>query len=235
MQVATRPPGPAEPCVALVPVFKDLDASQQQEVARLARPRRVKRGEPVFRAGEAAARLYVVHEGRVRISRRSPAGQEHVLRILGAGDVVGEAAFLSGGRPETDAVAVEDCRLCVFDHARLDDLVRRYPDVAVRMLRTLSERLASTERILAAVTSADVRTRVAAYLLDCPVIGRDADRVTVALPAAKKDIASYLGTTPESFSRALAALAAEGVIGTAAGREVHILDGHLLEELSRPT
>jgi CRP/FNR family transcriptional regulator, anaerobic regulatory protein len=235
MDESTRGDGASEPCVALVPVFRDLDAAQQQEVARLAKPRRVRRGEPVFRAGEATARLYVVHEGRVRISRRSASGHEHVLRILGAGDVVGEAAFLGGGRPETDAIALEDCRLCVFDHARLDDLIRRYPDVAVRMVRTLSERLASTERILAAVTSADVRTRVAAYLLDCPVVGRNADHVLVRLPAAKKDIASYLGTTPESFSRALAALAADGVIGTVAGREVEILDGRRLEDLGEPS
>lgn len=235
MDEMTASPGPAEPCVALVPVFKGLDPGQQAEVARLARPRRVGRDEHVYHAGEAPARLYVVHEGRVLISRRSASGHVRVLRILGPGDVVGESAFLGGGRPETDAIAVEDTRLCVFDHERLDDLVRQYPDVAVRMLRTLSQRLVSTERILAAVTSSDVRTRVAAYLVDCPVVRRDGQRVTVVLPAAKKDIASFLGTTPESFSRALASLTADGVIDAPRGREVEILDGRRLDELSEPT
>lgn len=235
MGLTIEPASKGEPCVALVPVFRGLERVQQAEVARLARPARVARGGYIYRAGDSSARLYVVHEGRVRISRPSASGHEQVLRILGPGDVVGEAAFLGGGRPETDAVAVEDSRMCVFDHARLEDLVRRYPDVAVRMLRTLSERLVSTERVLAAVTSADVRTRVAAYLLDSQVVRRHASRVTVALPAAKKDIASYLGTTPESFSRALAALAADGVIAPPKGREVEILDGRRLEELSEPS
>ena len=222
----------AEPCVALVPVFSRLNAAQQAAVAKLARPRTVTRGQYVFRSGEHGASLYVVHEGRVRISRLSAGGQERALRILGPGDVVGESAFLAGQRPQNDAVALDDARMCVFDHAGLDHLIRANPDVAVAMLRTVSARLASTERMLAAMTSTDVATRVAAYLLDCEVISGTAGRVRVRLPAAKKDIASLLGTTPETFSRTLAVLVREQVIRLAGPSELEILDVPRLTDIS---
>src|SRR5690606_13690795 len=73
-----------------------------------------------------------------------------------------------GHRPDHFAVALEDSRMCVFDHRDLATLLRAYPDIGLRMLRTLSDRLASAERLLAAITSSDVMARVAAYLLDLP-------------------------------------------------------------------
>lgn len=219
-------------CVSLVPVFSGLTAVQQAEVATLARPRLVARGEMVFRAGEPAASLYVVHEGRIRISRLSAGGQERVLRILGPGEVVGESAFLTGRRPENDAVAVENARMCVFAHARLDNLVRTYPDIAVAMLRAVSARLVSTERMLAAMTNADVPARVAAYLLDCEVVAGDGGKVRVRLPVAKKDIASFLGTTPETLSRTFATLTRQNLIGPAGQAEVEILNMTRLEALA---
>ncbi|HEX5199094.1 MAG TPA: Crp/Fnr family transcriptional regulator [Actinoplanes sp.] len=222
----------AKSCVSLVPLFSGLTAGQQAEVAKLARPRQVGRGEYVFRAGEPAATLYVVHAGRVRISRLSAGGQERVLRILGPGEVVGESAFLTGRPPENDATAVENTRMCVFDHGRLADLVRTFPDIAVAMLRAVSARLASTERMLAAMTGADITGRVAAYLLDCEVARGDGGRVRVQLPAFKKDIASFLGTTPETLSRTLAGLAREKVIVLSGHAQVEILDMPRLELLS---
>lgn len=222
-------------CVSLVPVFSRLTAQQQAEVATLVRPKKVGRGEYVFRSGEPTASLYVVHEGRIRISRLSTGGHERVLRILGPGEVIGESAFLTGRRPENDAVAVEDARVCVFDQARLNGLVRAYPDIAVAMLRAVSARLLSTERMLAAMTSADVTARVAAYLLDCEMVTGRGDGVRVRLPAPKKDIASFLGTTPETLSRTLAALARENVIRPDGHAEVEILDVTRLELLSAAT
>jgi len=222
----------AESCVSLVPVFSRLTAGQQAEVAKLARPKEVGRGEYVFRAGERTVTLYVVHEGRIRISRLSSGGQDRVLRILGPGEVVGESAFLTGRCPENDAIAVENARMCMFDHARLTGLVRTYPDIAMAMLRAVSARLASAERMLAAVTSADVTARVAAYLLDCEVIAGDGGRVRVRLPAFKKDIASFLGTTPETLSRTLAGLARKKVIVLLGHADVEILDMTRLELLS---
>lgn len=215
-------------CVARVPVFRGLDPRQQSEVAGFARPVRAAAGQFLLTPSDRARRLLVIHEGRVRVSQLMETGHERVLRVLGPGDVVGEASFILGRRPANHAIAETDVVVCAFDHADLAGLVARYPDIAVRMLQVQAERLAAAERMLAALGGADVAARIAAYLLDLPARRGD-DGAVVELPMAKKDVASYLGTTPETLSRRLRALADDGVIALPAGRRIVVRDPDELE------
>lgn len=221
-------PHHAESCVAAVPLFARLTAEQQDEVAATARPVHVARGERVVRAGESTARLFVVHEGLVKVGRTSVDGREATLRLLGPGDVEGETGFLTGARPENDAVALENSTMCVFEHSALADLLGRYPDIGVTMLRSLATRLAETERHLALRTLGDVGARLASYLLDLPATRGADGTATVRLPMSKKDVATYLGTIPATLSRRLAALERDGVVAVR-GAEVDLLDPAGLE------
>src|SRR5699024_4933414 len=142
-----------------------------------------------------------------KISHQSAIGQEQILRTVTDGDVVGELTVLTGHRPNDLSVTQEDRRMCVFVHSYLALHLRVYPDISQLMLPTLSDCLSSVERLLAPITSSDVTARVAAYLLDLPGSMREGT-VTVTLPMAKQEIAAYLGTTPETLSRRLAALSA---------------------------
>ncbi len=215
-------------CVARVPIFADLSPEQQDQVATFARPVHVSRGEIVYLAGSDLHRLLVVHRGRIAMRHLTADGREQVVRVLEEGDVVGEAAFVTGERPDHEAVAISDSQLCTLDHADLVELVRRHPRIAVRMLQSVTERLVRAERMLAAFTTTDVGTRLAAWLLDQPSVD-DAGHRIVVLPMAKKDIASFLGTTPETLSRRLAELARERVIRLAGRREIVLLDRPNLE------
>ncbi|MGC5629510.1 Crp/Fnr family transcriptional regulator [Georgenia sp. Z1344] len=220
-------------CVVRVPIFQGLTRAEQETVAEVVRPLRVARGETVHLPGQPVTRVLVVHSGRLKVSQTSANGHEQVLRTAGAGEVVGERAFLTGQRSEDLVVAIEDSQMCALDHDDLSALLGRYPDITQRILRTLSDRLHSTERLLAAVTSSDVGARVAAYLLDLPVSVRDSV-VAVRLPMAKQDVAGYLGTTPETLSRRLAALSDRGIIRLQGRRDVELLDIDALEEVAEP-
>lgn len=127
-------------------------------------------------------------------------------------------------------MALVASRLCVFDHHDLAALLGRFPDIGVGMLRALVSKLASTERMLAALTSADVGARVAAYLLDCPTSWDASGRPTVHLPLTKKDVAAHLGTTPETLSRRLAEFERDGLVQLLGGRDILILDTSGLED-----
>ena len=211
-------------CVARVPVFRGLHPRQQLDVAQFARPIHAAAGEQIVAAGDAVRRLLVVHTGRVRVVHLLERGREHLVRVLGAGDVIGEASFVLGRRPDHFAIADTDTELCTFEHADLARLVARYPDIAVRMLQVQAERLVAAERMLAAFGGSDVGARVAAYLLDLPAVRSEDDGVRVELPMAKKDVASYLGTTPETFSRRLHELSTAGAISVSGRRGVVIHD-----------
>lgn len=216
-------------CVSRVPIFRDLTPAQQDAVAALAHPASLPAGSLVHGAGEALGRLFVVHTGRVTLTHLAASGRSRLLRVAGPGEVVGEHSFLTGQRPDYHAEAAEESRLCVFEHADLAGLVASYPAIAVGMLRSLSGRLTESERRLA-LAGVDVPARVADYLLELPATDA-AHPARVRLPLAKQDIASWLGTTPESLSRALARLARDGTIGVD-GVHVDLLDPARLEELA---
>jgi CRP/FNR family transcriptional regulator len=218
-------------CVARVPLFQGLTREQQWEVAAVARPVRVARGECLYRAGDDVSQLMVVHTGRLKISRISPDGREQIVRVLEPGDFVGESAFLSGERPDHFATALEPGSMCVFRHRDLERLVSEHLSIGLRMLEGVSRRLSEIEERLAAVTSVDVGARLARYLVELPAT-RESGVAVVRLPLAKKDIASLLDTTPESLSRQLTRLQEAGVIAQEGSRTVRLLDERRLLTLA---
>lgn len=218
-------------CVALVPLFQGLTHDEQLDVAEVARPTRVERGQRLYGAGSSVSQLMVVHTGSVKIARVTPEGHEQIVRVLGPGDFAGESSFVTGGRPDHDATALEEGSMCVFRHADLGRLVEQHPSIGLRMLQGVSRRLEETEARLASVITADVSSRLASYLLSLP--GHHAPgELKVVLPLAKKDIASLLDTTPESLSRQLRRLQESGVIVQQDGRTLVIVDVDALMDLS---
>ena len=218
-------------CLSRVPIFGALSAADQEAVAERAVPTRVDKGEVLYRAGQPVSQLTVVHHGRVRISRYGPDGHEQLIRVLGPGDFIGEAAFLSGERPDHWATAMAPSQLCVFRHADLAGLVAAHPSIGLGILTTISRRLTEAEGRLTALVSTDGDVRLADYLLDLP--SRRVDGVVrVHLPLAKKDVASLLDTTPETFSRTLTRLASDGLIALHGVRDVDLLDPEALVELA---
>ena len=217
-------------CVRRVPIFAGLTPAQQDLVATRARPRMLADGELVHGVGEQTGLMFVVHSGAVKVSRLLPSGRTQLLRVVSPGETLGEYAFLTGSAPLEEAQAIDDTRLCVFVHDDLTTLIQHYPDIAQRMLRTLGERLAQTEHQLT-LNSQSVEVRIADYLLQQPLLrGPEQTGMRVRLPLNKKDIASLLGTTPESLSRALGRLRTKGAIDIA-DEVVTIVDPEALESL----
>src|SRR5699024_11811770 len=81
---------------------------------------------------------------------------------------VGDLAYVAGSTTHDEAVALSDAQLCVFAHADLDELMGRYPDIAVRMMHSLGERLAQAERNLG-LSGLGVDVRLADFLLQQPI------------------------------------------------------------------
>lgn len=216
-------------CVSRVPIFKGLSPDQQAQVEKLARPLRLSRGEVIHRPGDELSQMLVVHSGSVKISHLEASGQEQLVRIMEQGDFIGESAFLTGKESQHWSSALTPVQLCTFRHEDLQDLVLRYPDIATQMLRTLAERLEVVERRLADVTLAPVAVRLARYLIDM-----GPERGELKFPYPKKDVASLLGMSAETFSRQLRDLERAGVVQSA-GRRVQVLDAAALREAAALT
>jgi CRP-like cAMP-binding protein len=216
-------------CVSSVPVFAGLSAQDQRRIAGLAHPTHLRAGEVAYSAGGSPSRLMVLHAGHLRISRISSDGSEQLIRVLGPGEFVGESSVFSDRAPEDHATALDDCQLCVFRHDDLRTLISTHPQIALRMLATVSARLSDAEHRLSSLTSHDVESRVAEYLLGLHG-SWSGGGATVTLPMAKKDVAALLDTTPESLSRSLRSLSDKGLIVIGSGRSISITHPDLLRQ-----
>lgn len=207
-------------CVNLVPLFAGLSTEGRRWIAEVAVTRHFQRGEQVHRPGQRAA-LRIVHSGRVKVLRISESGAEQLLRILFPGDFHGETSLLAGRPVDSWAEALDPTEVCVLGADQVERLLRERPEVALRMLSSVSARLADAEQQLSSITGASVARRLGEHLLE---LAAEAGSATFRLPSTKKDLASYLGTTPETLSRRLGALQDAGLVRLGASGLVEIRD-----------
>ena len=217
--------GELEALVRRVPLFSGLDTEEIHEIAGRVRPRMVPRGTQLYGAGEVNPYLRIIHTGSVKIYRIAESGHEQVIRVLGAGDFFGEKALISPRPADHFAVTLAESEVCSLNHDDIRDYLMRYPSVAYTMLETLSARLESTEDQVSALTGEDAGSRVAAYLLG---LADEYHRNSFELPITKKDVASYLGVTPETLSRKLAGFEDNGWIHQQGHRRIDLLDTEAL-------
>ena len=211
-----------ENCVAMVPIFNHLEDEQMKEIAEVIQHFDYKKGESIYRAGEQSDSLYIVRQGKIRIYRLSDSGKEQLVRILRPGDFTGELALFNENIHESYAEAMEETNLCTISRNDLQTLLNKYPAIALKILAEFSSRLEQSEKQTARFATEKVETRLALFLAEC--LDDEHSSKEFVLPMSKKDIASYLGTTPETISRKLLELEELGYIKQKAKKRIEILD-----------
>jgi CRP/FNR family transcriptional regulator len=214
-------------CVSLVPLFAHLSSDDRARIAEVAVTRHYERGEQIHRPGERSG-LRIVHRGRVKVLRIGDSGAEQLLRIVSEGDFLGETTVFTDRPVDSWAMALDDAEVCTLGADGIDRLLRDHPEIALHLLATLSERLEQTERRLASITGSSVGRRLADHLLEL-ADGSGSGRFR--LQSTKSDLASYLGTTPETLSRRLGAMQDAGLIRLGPQGLVEVVDRDGLRNL----
>jgi CRP/FNR family transcriptional regulator, cyclic AMP receptor protein len=137
-----------EKSLASVNLFSGLTAQGLTRVAALANETSLARGVFVFKEGERGDKLYIILEGKIRISRTVPGMGEEALAILGPGEAFGEMSLIDEFPRSADAIVHERCRLLEISREALDDLLLIHRDLAYEILwnfvKILSTRLRET-------------------------------------------------------------------------------------------
>jgi CRP-like cAMP-binding protein len=216
--------------LAYLPLFQGLTAAELSRLAAGTTRRRLRRGEALFRQGDASTGLYAVVHGRVALTTRSARGRERVTEIIGAGRSFGEAVmfldkpYIVGARALGDTLVLHLARETVF--AELE----RNPGFARRIIAALSAKLHATVRELDSYALGSGGQRFAAWLLRAVPAG-EGGPIAVTLPAAKRAVASRLNMSAEHLSRVLRWLGSAGLVKLD-GRKVEIPDVARLREWS---
>lgn len=138
----------ADSPIARIALFQGLSAKSLARVASIATEQRYPVGTVLFRAGDVGDRLYLITEGRVRISREVPGMGEEALTILGPGDYFGEMAVIDPAPRSADAHVHESCTVLEITKNQMEHLMLVHRDLAYEVLwnvvRTLTARLRDT-------------------------------------------------------------------------------------------
>jgi CRP-like cAMP-binding protein len=147
------------------PFFAGLSPAELESIVRFARAERRERGERIFAKGDPGQGLLAVVSGSVKVSVPSSEGREVVLNIVRDGDIFGEIALLDG-RPRTaDAVAWTDCELLALDRRDFLPVLREAPELALKLMEVLCERLRQTTEQVEDLMFLDLPGRLAKVLL----------------------------------------------------------------------
>lgn len=196
-------------------LFGLLADADREAVAKQMRPVNFDPGQVIFSRGDRGSEIYLVTEGRVRLSILTLEGRELSFTHASEGHVFGEIATLDGGSRTADATAVGRVRALTLSHAALHRLIATMPGVAEAMIKFLCTRLREADQQLESVALHSIEVRLARYLLS---IARGGDpsgkaaRVNIDLAMSQGELALLLGATRPKVNAALASLEASGAI-----------------------
>ncbi|NUU78334.1 Crp/Fnr family transcriptional regulator [Paenibacillus xylanilyticus] len=215
------------PCFVKVPLFQHLAPEESTLLASLLQSRSYHKGEIVVKEGEGSAKLYMVHQGCVKLSKYAENGKEHIVRFLFPGDFFGHDALLHQKPYGVHAEVLEISTLCTLHRQDFDRLIDHNPMLAYHFLLAVSDLLEQSEDWNTALSLMNPEQRIAKLLLNFHT--RNMETNGIKLPVFKKDMALLAGITPETLSRKLAILQSEGLLQVA-GNVIHLLQ---LEELQQ--
>jgi CRP-like cAMP-binding protein len=216
--------------IAAIPLFAGLMRPQLGKLANIMRERSYARGEAVFTEGDEGVGLYVLSSGKIKVFKLSRDGKEQILHVFGPGEPFGEASVFAGERFPAHAETLEESRVFFFPRAAFVELIKEDPSLALNMLAILSRRLRTFAALVEDLSLKEVPGRLAAYLL---YVSEQRDMTNnLTLDMAKNQLASLLGTIPETLSRILTKMVRQGLIQLDSSH-IKIVDRQGLEELAQ--
>jgi CRP/FNR family transcriptional regulator len=185
-------------------LFMGLPTADIVAIASFIVSKHLDKGEYLFREGDRSEGFYVVQKGAINVHRVNAAGKEQVIHLFQPIESFAEATLATEGGYPADARATESTTVLLVPKNDFLDLLRRRPDLALRMLGSMSQHLRVIVGLLDDLTLKDMETRLANWLLrQCPrPVG--AAQVEFKLDRTKRVLAAEMGTTSETLSRTLA-------------------------------
>jgi CRP/FNR family transcriptional regulator, dissimilatory nitrate respiration regulator len=215
--------------ISTISLFNGLPVDQLESLSLITTENIYKKGENIFSENEQATGLYAVASGRVKIYKLSPDGREQILHIFGPGEVFGEVPVFAGKRFPASADAMDESRILFFQRDALIGLIQKNPSIALNMLAVLSMRLRRFASMIDDLSLKEVPGRLAKHLLYLKKQRQDISEIDLNI--TKGQLASLLGTIPETLSRILTKMVDQGLIETD-GRRITIIETEGVEELA---
>ncbi len=208
-------------------VFADLSERDVAIVSQEMVLRHYAKGQIIFHQGDPSGDLFIISQGKVRVFRVTPTGNETFINILTRFDMLGEFSAVDGSIHSATAKAIESCELLAMPGARFRDYVERMPKLAKGLIRQLVAKARWSAAYAEMIAQYDAAGRLLHLLLSyCDQFGKEqisVKRYTIDLGLNQRDLASLVGARREWVNHILQQWTKRGLIEYTAGKVV-ILD-----------
>lgn len=219
-------------CAGKVPVFSTLEERELNKVMDLIVRKRYDKGEMIVMEGSRPEALIIVSKGQAKAFRYTHDGKEQILYIFSEGDFFGEKNLLRDQAATYNVEALEETHICTIDKKNFQELLRKHPDIGLKIIEELCSRLERLENAVQSMGTKSIETRINSVLLEFSrKYGKShPEGLLVELPLSREGIANYIGVARETVSRKLGNLQDEGVIRMLGNKKIIILDKKALQE-----
>lgn len=197
-----------------IPLFAHLNLEALKKIAAITQERRYGKGRIIFMEGEPGEAIYLLKKGKIKLSRQTEDGREHILHLVNAGQVFAEVVlFDEGGYPAT-AETLEDCQLVVIRNQDLNETIKTDPQIALAMLKIMARRLRAAQEKVASLALYDATRRVITILLRLAEEHgvTDPEGIRISILLTNQELANLAATSRETVSRILSDLRRQEIL-----------------------
>lgn len=196
----------AELCVHLVPLFNALPTNDQMQIEELVHHQNYQNGELVMDPTSSNNLVIVVHGG-ARLYTLDENGRENITQILKTGDYAGENWLFGEANTNTYVEATENSDICLLNRNDFLALMKKKPELSIQLLEQNIIKVRAMHKQIQLLSLPKVEDRLLSYL---QAYAKQVNKNSFTLPLKMKDLALYLGTTPETLSRKFVLLEKQG-------------------------
>ncbi len=198
----------AELCVHLVPLFNALPTNDQMQIEELVHHQNYQKSELVM-GPTSSNNLVIVAHGGARLYTLDENGRENVTQILKTGDYAGENWLFGEANINTYVEATENSEICLLNRNEFLALMKKKPELSIQLLEQNIIKVRAMHRQIQLLSLPKVEDRLLSYL---QTYAKQVNKNSFTLPLKMKDLALYLGTTPETLSRKFVLLEKQGTL-----------------------
>ncbi len=202
-------------CAKKVPIFSFLSEEELLKIINMTGHKSYKKGDMLCRQGERADTLFIINEGKVKLSKITKEGKEQIVHIFTSGDFFGELSlFSSNENYNFDVYAISNVKICTLSKDDMNKIIMSNPEISLKLLQVITKRLTQTENLAQNLATNDAEIRIAFMLLEfAEKYGIATEEgLQINLPINREEMANYVGVTRETISRKLSIFEELGII-----------------------
>jgi len=213
-------------------IFKGLPQKDKEIIAQNHIMLIVKRGGVLFKEGEKPRGLICLVSGKAKVFKEGVGGRLQIVKMVKQNGFIGYHTIYSDILWPVSSIAIEDSALCILDKNSILKIIRKNPDMGLKLIKIISDELWFSHNRIVSLTQKHVRGRLAESLLILrDTYGFEADGTTIRVNLSREDIANLSSMTTSNCIRTLSNMVSEGIIETEK-RKIRILNNTILEHIS---